>query len=150
MKRWYRWCLILVLYVLFIYSNSMKPDSISSLESGEVLHTLRMFCLKIGIPAAGLTEHLIRKAAHFTEYTLLGLLLYRNGVLCPWKPEVKRFSTVILGFLIPFIDETIQLFVKGRSGQISDVWLDMSGICFGLIVGTGLVWAGKRRHNEKL
>lgn len=36
-----------------------------------------------------------------------------------------------LAMLIPFVDETIQLFTEGRSGQISDVWLDMSGVLFG-------------------
>ena len=36
-----------------------------------------------------------------------------------------------LGTVIPLMDETIQLFTEGRSGQISDVWLDMSGVLAG-------------------
>ena len=35
--------------------------------------------------------------------------------------------------LVPFVDETIQLFVPGRSGQISDVWLDMAGGAAGFL-----------------
>lgn len=156
MKKRYWWHLILLLYVIFIYSNSMKPAAVSSKESGGVMTFVQMFLWRIGVPAAGITEHLIRKMAHFAEYTLLGLLLYRNGILCPWKPEVRRLAAVILGFFIPFVDETIQLFVTGRSGQISDVWLDMSGILFGLITAGMIVFARikaaekRRRKHEKL
>ena len=38
---------------------------------------------------------------------------------------------LFLSVFRPFVDETIQLFTPGRSGQISDVWLDMSGVLFG-------------------
>ena len=34
---------------------------------------------------------------------------------------------------VPFLDETIQLFVDGRAGQISDVWLDVSGAVCGIL-----------------
>ena len=58
---------------------------------------------------------------------------------------------------MPFIDETIQLFVEGRSGQISDVWLDMAGIFIGIIVtvgfmkmiGTVLKKMGKFRQDQR-
>lgn len=42
-------------------------------------------------------------------------------------------------FCLPFIDETIQLFVEGRSGQITDVWLDMAGIYMGIMITGCLV-----------
>jgi VanZ family protein len=31
-------------------------------------------------------------------------------------------------------DETIQLFVPGRSGQISDVWVDLTGVAIGCVL----------------
>ena len=37
-------------------------------------------------------------------------------------------------FAVPFLDETIQLFTEGRSGQISDVWLDMAGALTGTLL----------------
>jgi len=69
-RRW--WQLILILYVLFIYSNSMKPAAVSSLESGGVLQFLQLLFYKSGINAGWITEHLIRKTAHAAEYTVLG------------------------------------------------------------------------------
>ena len=52
-----------------------------------------------------------------------------------------------LGMAIPFTDETIQLFVEGRSGQIGDVWLDMSGVLAGFLIVkliSGLRGTGRR------
>ena len=50
-----------------------------------------------------MNDYVIRKVAHFTEYAVLA------------------------GLLVALTDETIQLFAPGRSGQISDVWLDFAG-----------------------
>ena len=44
------------------------------------------------------------------------------------------------GVLIALSDETIQLFVEGRSGQITDEWLDSAGVLFGLLCVGCLVW----------
>ena len=46
-------------------------------------------------------------------------------------------------FAVPFVDETLQLFTEGRSGQISDVWLDMAGA----LTGTVLYLAVHRIHS---
>ena len=39
------------------------------------------------------------------------------------------------GLLTALTDETIQLFVPGRSGQVTDIWIDFSGVMTGLLVG---------------
>ena len=44
--------------------------------------------------------------------------------------EIHRIAI----FAVPFLDETIQLFTEGRSGQISDVWLDMAGALTGTLL----------------
>ena len=54
-------------------------------------------------------------------------------------------------FFIPFVDETLQLFTEGRSGQISDVWLDMSGAVTGTILYACICFliSGKAEKREK-
>ena len=42
---------------------------------------------------------------------------------------------ILGGLLTALTDETIQLFVPGRSSQVTDVWIDFSGVMTGLIVG---------------
>ena len=136
--------IVTLLYILFIFSNSMQNADTSSRESGAVLAFLIKAVGNLPLIRGLLTEYLIRKSAHFLEYSLLGILY--AWVLAPERRDGYRtggrrrpenlltdrlLPAAFLTLLIPFLDESIQLFSSGRSGQISDVWLDMSGILFG-------------------
>ncbi len=153
MKKRYVWTAVIVLYVLFIFSNSMKPAEISSAASGRVLRMVRESLALSGVSSQWLTDHIIRKAAHFSEYTLLGLLLSGCVPACGFKAEKRWFIHLTAGYMVPFADETIQLFVRGRSGQISDVWLDCTGVAFGTLFAAFLFIIWKRTgklHDKKL
>lgn len=154
------WHILLILYILFIYSHSMRPAVQSSAESGRVLRLLQELAEKAGIAVPWLTEHIVRKCAHFIEYTGLGILLRQSAsyikrdgnlpentetlpaleqrALEGQKKETGSFIFLELHriaiFAVPFVDETIQLFTEGRSGQISDVWLDMAGALTGTVL----------------
>lgn len=154
------WHIILILYIMFIYSNSMRPAVQSSAESGSVLRLLQNLAESVGIAVPWLTEHIVRKCAHFIEYTGLGILLRQSASYIKWnrsvpesmetltaleertlgwrKKEIRSFIFLELHriaiFAVPFVDETIQLFTEGRSGQISDVWLDMAGVLTGTVL----------------
>ncbi len=138
MKKW-KWKILILVYLCFIYGNSLTPAAISSKESGYFLAKIQDFLAGAGMDAWWLTEHLVRKAAHFTEYAGLGFLLAMNtgAGIAPVFCLLKGNVTAVL--FMPFVDETIQLFVEGRSGQISDVWLDMAGIVTGIMVTAGFM-----------
>lgn len=128
------WHLILAAYVIFIFSNSLTPADLSSAESGFVLRLVHQAISMTGLSASWLTEHIIRKCAHFSEYTLLGILICQSMRYLNCGTALRRQLHMLLVFFIPFVDETLQLFTEGRSGQISDVWLDMSGVVTGTIL----------------
>ncbi|WP_312447889.1 VanZ family protein [Lacrimispora sp.] len=125
-------------------SNSMKPSDISSADSGWVLRVAQESFGSMGISAKWLTEHIIRKTGHFSEYTLLGILLYESIRSYGFTAERRYFIRLTTGFMVPFVDETIQLMVEGRSGQISDVWLDCGGVAFGILLAAFLLKYGRR------
>ena len=58
--------------VCFIFSNSMQTGLDSSSASQAVQDFLQGLLRRLGHPAAAarLTEHMVRKAAHFCEYML--------------------------------------------------------------------------------
>ena len=62
---------------MFIFSNSMKIGEVSQGSSGRVLALLQGVLRRLGHPALAqrLTDHIVRKLAHFCEYTLEGFLL---------------------------------------------------------------------------
>lgn len=118
---------ITILWIGVIWGHSLQPAVTSDKESLGILALIQPY-----IPFE-ITNHLVRKTAHFTEYFILGALYMQ----CLLPKIIKKWSNVgyaiILSFFTSFIDETIQLFVEGRSGQISDVWLDFSGSILAII-----------------
>lgn len=111
-----------VLWICFIFSNSLQPAAASAQASGRILELLST--LAAGFPLT-LTDHIVRKCAHFFEFSVLGFLL-RGGI-------GRRMSLPVLGALVPCIDEGLQLLSDGRSAQLSDVLLDCSGVLFGAL-----------------
>ena len=134
---WTRWVTfaVLVLVVCFVFSNSLQPAQQSSEVSGGMLEILYE---EIPPLRKWLTEHILRKLGHFTEYTLVGILLMLCLRSCTVRLMANMTKPILGGVLIALTDETIQLFVEGRSGQVSDVWLDSAGVCTGLLV-TGCI-----------
>ena len=127
----------LIACIWFIFSNSMAVATVSTGSSGRVLAWMRIILRRLGQPglAEHLTMHIVRKLAHFCEYLLEGFLL----MLCLrvyTRHFFKHVSWPMLGGLLTALtDETIQLFVPGRSGQVTDIWIDFSGVMTGLLVG---------------
>ena len=118
------------LYIGFIWTHSMMDAKASAGESLYVLELLTSFLKSIGI-SAQLTDHVVRKSAHFCEFALLGCLTMWCGYFVK-KNIVKLLMPV--GFVCLFaavIDEYIQLFSEGRSCEVKDVLLDFTGSIFG-------------------
>ena len=122
--------------IWFIFSNSMAVADVSSVSSGRVLQLLQAVLRRLGHPALAqrLTMHIVRKMAHFCEYTLEGFLL----MLCMrvyTRRYVRHISVPMLGgVLTAMADETIQIYSPGRSGQVTDVWLDSAGVLAGILI----------------
>ena len=111
-------CLLLFcLWALFIFSNSWTPATQSDVISGGLSYKLYTL---LNLQMDYFTFHVfVRKAAHFIEFFILGLLSIGSF-------KNMKFSLFIC-ILVACCDETIQLFTEGRSGQISDVMLDSFG-----------------------
>lgn len=132
---------LLALTLCFIWGNSLMPAEVSGAFSDWVKGLLRQLLhLPQGAESEGGT--LIRKLAHWSEFFLLGLEL---------AYLVRPVSAALLGGLSAALaDETIQLFIPGRAGQVRDVWIDFFGFCVGLAVLL-LVQRqrGRRKENPK-
>ena len=127
--------------IVFIFSNSMAVAQVSSASSGRVLTLLQGALRRLGHPALAqrLTQHVVRKMAHFCEYLLEGFLL----MLCMrvYSRHPLRHITVPMlgGVLTALTDETIQLYSPGRSSQVTDVWLDSVGVLAGILAALVLM-----------
>lgn len=121
------WLLLaaVIAVVAFIWFNSLEPPELSSEKSGRVTAWLTPI-LELVVGEGNVTEHLVRKMAHFGEFFLLGIVL-----MSLISGRIKSLWTALITclfctLLIAMIDETIQLFTD-RGSQLKDVWLDFAG-----------------------
>ncbi|MBR1555768.1 MAG: VanZ family protein [Oscillospiraceae bacterium] len=129
--------ILLILLMIVIFYLSAQPADESTLTSGRFcrfaarilfrnFHSYEESVQKTIIE--GLT-HIVRKAAHFTEYAVMGFLWY----LLLRKKQNNIILSIGATAFYAASDELHQRFVAGRSGQISDVLLDACGGCFGVM-----------------
>ena len=75
-----------------------------------------------------------KKAAHMTEYAILGLLSFAfyRGIL---KKEKRQFLAALLTAAVyAATDEFHQYFIPGRSAEVMDVCIDTLGASIGLAI----------------
>ncbi len=133
-KHWWIWIVVL-LYIYFIFSNSMQVAEASNALSRKVtlwivnhLQTIGLYC------DFNVFHGFVRKLAHFSEFAGLGFLVTLALAVCP------LFNSAALNFLlfliaIPVADETLQRFIAGRSSQMKDMIIDGSGFLLGGLLG---------------
>lgn len=133
---------LLVLTLAFIWGNSLMPAEISQAFSDWVKEVL-LRLVSDGASSQG-GSGVLRKIAHFTEFSALGFLLsWRFGMLR--KGKIPAFAC---GAAAACIDETIQLFVPDRGPGILDVLLDCSGVLTGmLLLYLGHTYCKKKTSN---
>ena len=127
--------------IWFIFSNSMAVAQVSSASSGRVLTLLQGALRRLGHPALAqrLTQHVMRKMAHFCEYLLEGFLLMLCMRVYSRHPLGHITVPMLGGVLTALTDETIQLYSPGRSSQVTDVWLDSVGVLAGILAALVLM-----------
>ena len=120
--------ILIVLNLALIWGNSLLPAANSSAVSGGILDILGQF-LPFLLTEFGHT--LLRKAAHFSEFALLGLLYCGRHRLTKGEtpPHLMGF-----GLTVGCIDESIQIFTPGRASSLIDVWIDASGFALGFAI----------------
>ena len=90
----------------------------------------------------------MRKAAHFTEYTLLGVALsnHLHYVIA------RRIVPAAWGIatLYAMTDELHQMFVGGRGPAARDVCIDSAGALTGALIGMGILLLWHRHKRNRL
>lgn len=117
--------LLLLAILTFIFSHSLADRAASSQES------MRLLAILSGL-IKGLTEHLLRKLAHFSEFAALGFFTVHLCHLGRKLHVHTAIHSLFFGLLCALADESLQL-LNDRSAQVSDVWIDFSGVCCGVL-----------------
>lgn len=139
---------LIVLTLAVIWGHSMMPGDVSGEESGFVYRILKPV-LDVFLPDAWVTEHLVRKIAHYSEYAVLGTEMFLYTL---WFGEESRrpANAFFCGLSVAFLDETIQIF-SGRGSAVADMWIDLAGFTTALLIGSIVVkLRGKKAAKKRI
>ena len=142
---------LLTANIIFIWGNSLLPGEISGAISDFVRDVLKAIveCIlgpRPDKPSGG--GGLIRKLAHFTEFTCLGMCFCWLFGMLKDKAYQRHLLPLLAGFTVACIDETIQMFVPLRGPAVKDVGIDTSGVILGILIIT-LIHKHKIKKSKK-
>ena len=137
--KWVFWILtILIMVAIFLFSHqeAVKSQNTSESFTKKVISISKSFKELPEIKQNMVVENVqfsVRKLAHFSVYTFLGISLLSAMQLTFKKRFLWLYSFVICA-LYAISDEIHQLFIAGRSCRIGDMFIDSMGALSGILI----------------
>ncbi len=108
-------------------SSSLIITIIKLLPDFLIKHDIEYFIIEL--------SHIVRKMAHFSIYALLGAS--SCWMFDSLISRLKKINLIVISLVFCLIyacsDEIHQIFIDGRSGQLSDVLIDTIGAYVGIL-----------------
>lgn len=117
--------ILVIIWMMFIFIMSSFNSNESSNQSNFIVNILSNI---FNISNIEILSFIVRKLAHYTEYTILGILVY-NLI---YSYNKKIYISIIICIIYATSDEIHQLFIPGRSCQIKDIMIDTFGSLTGI------------------
>ena len=125
--------ILIILTCLIIFEFSGQNANDSKKVSGKITEKIVSIFYNVKLDK-NRVESIVRKIAHYSIYTLLGIEIMSFISTFTIK-EFDRISfALIAGMIYAMIDEIHQAFVPGRGAIITDVMLDSLGVMTGIFI----------------
>lgn len=121
--------MLLVIWMIFIFIMSSFNGNISSNQSNTIATILYSI---FNIESNSNVIFIVRKCAHVSEYFVLGILTF--NLASKYGVKLTYLFSFLFCILYASSDEFHQLFVPGRVGSITDIFIDMIGIITALLI----------------
>jgi len=132
-ERIWRYAPLLIWMALISFASS---NAFSAVNTSRVVRPLLLWLFPgITEESIALTHFLVRKAAHLTEYAVLGGLAARAFIGSSHQLLRRQWflAGLVLVVLHALLDEYRQSFTQSRSGSLYDSGIDVAGGLIGLI-----------------
>ena len=80
------------------------------------------------------SQPIIRKGAHLSIYTLVGILIMSFISTYEIHLKYKFLISILVGLIYAISDEIHQSFIPGRTASVIDVGIDTLGVVLGIIL----------------
>lgn len=155
-KKAFIYWIATLIWMFIIYLLSSQTASVSYKFSGNIANFIMnviydfsdLLCIKISLPGIVQTSnmtgtfydfnHFIRSLGHILIFFILGTFITNALIYSGVKGIKVFFMSLLFCILYAISDELHQLYVPGRSYQVSDIILDTIGAVFG--VSFIMVW----------
>ncbi len=132
----------------FIFYNSIKTAESSTIQSETVRNLVEESIEKITDSKPNISSNVIRKFAHYIEFFVLGLFITASVSIFSKNLIKNSVLPIFICLIIALIDETLQLAFDGRSGQLSDVWLDFSASFTSILIFAVIFYIYNHNKNK--
>lgn len=146
---------IVLLCMIIIFSFSSDNDKASDKKSDGVIISVAKLIKRNNLSKKEKIKYInkyvvfVRKSAHFIIYFALGLSL----ISLIREYRILDLKAILIALLIAILyacsDEFHQLFISGRSGQISDIFLDSFGSFIGISIYYLIYKIRSKKYEQK-
>ena len=132
--------------MIYIFIQSALPGDVSGAESSIIVRMIT----SIVQADPETVSFIVRKAAHFTEYMVLGacLLLNVRDCFAHLHPRQMWGLAWMLGTAYAVTDELHQRFVPERSCEPRDMCIDAAGVALGALIMLAIVMRRRAVRKE--
>lgn len=130
---------------IFIVSSDLgSSDHTRPVLASIVKRFLPWLAQRMSPQMIDVTDFVIRKIAHVTEYAILSLLVSRSLGITNRTRAKQRFLVILITTLYALSDEVHQSFVPSRGATYKDVLYDTLGAS----LGSAIIYAIHRKKSE--
>ena len=154
-KKWIAvvsWGLVVGWMAMIFFLSSQQGEQSANL-SGGITELVNQIVEQVAPDAEFKMDEIsffVRKNAHFFAYMLLAILTLNAVRRSAWPGLSSMGAAFIISVMYAISDEVHQLFVPGRSGQVSDVLLDSAGALMGIgLYAITSRWLGGKHKDKK-
>lgn len=155
LRRWLWWLpAVFMMIVIFWFSSKtgLESDGTSNPVATAILNLIECIFGEFDVNQHELWQEqlnfIVRKAAHMIEYAVLAMMIglgcFQNLLRGRWMLLLPFFGSAVYAAT----DEIHQLFVEGRSGKITDVFIDSVGSLIGCLFVFIIVRAVKKKSTQ--
>ncbi|UAL47095.1 VanZ family protein [Sutcliffiella horikoshii] len=145
------WGLVVGWMALIFYLSSQRGEQSADL-SGGITEWVNEVVEQVAPDAEFKMDEIsffVRKNAHFFAYMSLALFTLNAIRRSGWRGSLSMGAAFIISVLYAISDEVHQLFVPGRSGQVSDVLLDSTGALAGIALYAIISYLFDGKHKAR-
>lgn len=150
---------LLISLMVFIFNMSSETADKSSATSGSLIRffaellikDFKDFSLEKQTAIISSLQFIVRKGAHFTAYAVMGVLAFLS--IITYKSlnlKLRVAISVVICLLYSISDEIHQSFIPGRSCELRDICIDMSGALLTIILMFIIIRFSKSRFLKNL